>query len=208
MSMPGTGHVRAEAVDGDHRRREEELRAKLRDLPGVDERLPELVVHSSALPVDAQSSSALPPAASILATALCENSAARTVSATPMSPPPRILMGVRVFLTMPFSTSASGVTSSPAAKARGQAADVDRHRVRAERADGHALLHVRAAQLAEPHVERHLTALVARAHAAAGAGVVALVALAGGLALAGALAAAEALGVLGGARVGAQVVES
>ena len=100
------------------------------------------------------------------------------------------------------------MTSSPAANAFGEAADVDRHRVGAERPDGHALLHVRAAQLAEAHVERHLAALVARTHAAAGAGVVALVALAGRLALAGALAAAEALGGLGRARVGAQVVES
>src|SRR5674476_325561 len=89
-----------------------------------------------------------------------------------------------------------------------QAADVDRHRIGTERADRHALLHVRAAQLAEPHVERRLPALVARAHAAAGAGVVALVPLARGFALAAALAATETLGVLRGARVGAQIVES
>ena len=42
----GYRHVRAEAIDRHHRRREEELRAKVRDLPGVDQRLPELVVHS------------------------------------------------------------------------------------------------------------------------------------------------------------------
>ena len=41
-------HVRAEPVDGQHRRGEQELLAQLRDLPGVGQRLPELVVHVRA----------------------------------------------------------------------------------------------------------------------------------------------------------------
>ena len=167
--------VRAEPVDGQHAGREEQLGAHLRDLPGVGQRLPEFVVQRSA-PVRTAPRGALPrrrpPRSSRRAgqkacIVHCERHA--------RSPPPRILTGVRVFFTMPWRTSASGVTSSPAAK-RCQTTDVDRHSVGAEGPDGHALLHVRAAQLAEAHVDRHLAALVARAHAAAGARVVALVA--------------------------------
>jgi len=87
----------------------------------------------------------------------------------------------------------------------GQPADVDRHAVRAKRPDRHALLGVGPAQLAEPHVERHLAALVAGPYAAAGPGVEALVATAGGLALAAALAAPEPLGVLRRAGVGLEI---
>src|SRR3954467_8901309 len=71
--------------------------------------------------------------------------------------------------------------------------EVDRLRVRAERLEGHRLLHVRAAELAHPHVDRHLAALEVRALLGAGARAGALLAPAGRLAGARALAAADAL---------------
>ena len=47
----GHRHVRTKTINGDHRRREDDLGAKVRDLPRVDERLPQLVVHSCVPPV-------------------------------------------------------------------------------------------------------------------------------------------------------------
>src|SRR6476620_182075 len=78
--------------------------------------------------------------------------------------------------------------------------EVDRLRVRPERLEGHRLLHVRAAQLAHPHVDRHLAALEARAVLRACAGARALLAATGGLARARAVSAADALAVLARAR--------
>src|SRR5207247_3620091 len=60
----------------------------------------------------------------------------------------------------------------------------------------HRLLHVRAAELAHPHVDRVLTALVADLPLRARARARALVPAAGGLARAGALAAPNALALL------------
>ena len=93
----------------------------------------------------------------------------------------------------PFAFSASSVTSAPRVEARLEVEQVDRLRVRPERLERHRLLHVRAAQLAHPHVDRHLAALEARAVLGARARAGALLAAAGGLADAGALAAADAL---------------
>src|SRR4051812_1733235 len=79
-------------------------------------------------------------------------------------------------------------------EARVEVAQVDRLRVRAaELLERHRLLHRRAAQLAEPHVDRHLAALEVHGVAVAGARAPALVAAARGLAGARALAATHAL---------------
>src|SRR5438309_4171037 len=71
--------------------------------------------------------------------------------------------------------------------------DVDGLRVRAERLEGHRLLHVRAAQLSHAHVDRHLAALEGGAALGARARARALLPATGGLACAGAFAAADAL---------------
>src|SRR4051812_35883815 len=81
----------------------------------------------------------------------------------------------------------------PAVEARVEIGEVHGLGVRAERLEGHRLLHVRAAQLAHPHVDRHLAALEAGAVLRARARAVALLAAAGGLAGPRALAAADAL---------------
>src|SRR5579884_787581 len=70
---------------------------------------------------------------------------------------------------------------------------VDRLGVRAEGLERHRLLHVRAAQLAHPHVDRVLAALEAGAPLGARARAPALLATARGLARARALAAADPL---------------
>src|SRR3954462_1680333 len=80
--------------------------------------------------------------------------------------------------------------------------EVDRLRVRAERLEGHRLLHVRAAQLAHPPVDRHLAALEARAVLGARARARPLLAAARGLAEPGARAAAHALAGLAAPRRG------
>src|SRR5215207_233414 len=85
--------------------------------------------------------------------------------------------------------------------------EVDRLRVRPERLEGHRLLHVRTAQLAHPHVDRHLAALEARAVLRAGARARALLAATRRLAAARALAAAHALARLAAARVRTQRVQ-
>src|SRR5262249_28380250 len=76
-------------------------------------------------------------------------------------------------------------------------ADVDRVDARAVWADGHRVPRVRAALLAEAHVDRHLPALEAGPHLVRPrAGLLALDAAAGVAALAPAQAAADALSVL------------
>src|SRR5829696_692832 len=74
-----------------------------------------------------------------------------------------------------------------------EVAHVDRLGPRAELLERHRLLHVRAAALAQAHVDRHLAALEAASHLAARARARALLAAAGRLAVARALAAADAL---------------
>src|ERR1700716_2558299 len=74
-----------------------------------------------------------------------------------------------------------------------QRREIDRLGVRAEGLERHRLLHVRAAQLAHPHVDRVLAALEAGPLLFARARAGALLAAPGGLAGAGPLAAAHAL---------------
>src|SRR5439155_10410222 len=93
-------------------------------------------------------------------------------------------------------------------EARFEVAQVDRLRVRAEGLERHRLLHVRAAQLAHPHVDGHLAALEAGAILGARARAVALLAAAGGLAQARSLAAADALARLARARGRLERVEA
>src|SRR4051794_5668021 len=78
----------------------------------------------------------------------------------------------------------------------------------AEVLEGHRLLHVRAAKLSHPHVDRVLPALVAGLFLRARAGAGALVAATGGLAVARALATADALTAVRRARLRLQVVEA
>src|SRR5436190_4001019 len=87
--------------------------------------------------------------------------------------------------------------------------EVDRLGVRAPVClERHRLLHVRAAQLAHPHVNRVLAALEVDLPLRARAGAGALLAAAGGLAEAGALAAADPLLAVARTGVRLQVVES
>ncbi len=58
----------------------------------------------------------MPPAFSIFSRALAEIACTRIVSFFEMSPVPRSFTSIFVFLSKPFSTSDSGVTSSPASK--------------------------------------------------------------------------------------------
>src|SRR5204862_5310673 len=89
-----------------------------------------------------------------------------------------------------------------------EVAQVDRLRVRAaELLERHRLLHVRAAQLAHPHVNRVLAALEVDLLLRARARARALLAATGGLAHAGALAAADPLLAVARAWVRLQVVE-
>ena len=91
--------------------------------------------------------------------------------------------------------SSSGVTSRPVEAL--EVADVDRTVLRPVRADRHRVLRVRAALLAEAHVDRHLAALEAGAHLVrARARLLALDPAARVAALARAQAAADALAVL------------
>src|SRR6202021_2495120 len=71
--------------------------------------------------------------------------------------------------------------------------EVDRLGVRTERLERHRLLHVRAAQLAHPHVNRHLPALEARPLLGARARTVALLPATGRLAGTGPFAATDPL---------------
>src|SRR5205085_10791907 len=71
--------------------------------------------------------------------------------------------------------------------------DVDGLGVRAERLEGHRLLHVRAAQLSHAHVDRHLAALEGRPALGPGTRACPLLPAAGGLAGARTFAAPHAL---------------
>ena len=139
----------------------------------------------------------MPPADSIFSRALAENAVRETVSFFVRSPVAEDLDVVFVFLTdHDLALASSGVTSVPASK-RSSAATLTGCGERAERADRHRVLRRVAAQLAEPHVDRHLAALEAGAHLLrARARLLALDAAARVAALAGAEAAADALAVL------------
>src|SRR6201999_3711574 len=86
--------------------------------------------------------------------------------------------------------------------------EVDRLGLRAEVLEGHRLLHVRAAKLSHPHVDRVLPALVAGLFLGARARAGALVATAGGLAHAAALAPTDALATVGRAGLRLQVMQA
>src|SRR3954452_9443660 len=94
-------------------------------------------------------------------------------------------------------------------EARIEILQVDRLCVRAAvLLERHRLLHVRTAQLAHPHVDRVLAALVADLFLGARARACALLATTGSLAEAGALAAADPLLAVARAGVRLQVVQS
>src|SRR5581483_4375263 len=93
-------------------------------------------------------------------------------------------------------------------EARLEIGHVDGLRVGPERLERHRLLHVRPAQLAQSHVNRHLPTLEARTCLGAGARAVALLAATGGLAGARPLTAADGLAVLLRAGRGLQVVQA
>ena len=149
----------------------------------------------------------VPPAASMAALAAPEKAWAWTVSGLVISPLARILTGMSLRVPRPLATQRLERHLGARVEARLEVLQVDRLRVRAERLERHRLLHVRAAQLAHPHVDRHLAALEAGAVLGARARAVALLAAAGGLAGARALAAADALARLAAARGGLQRVQ-
>src|SRR5262249_12183612 len=103
---PGGRDVRPEAVHGEHHEREDDPLAQVRDREDVREALEG--AHRGI-------TSQRPPAASIRALAPAENLWAETVSALPISPPPRILTG-RLARARRFSARAAGVTADPASK--------------------------------------------------------------------------------------------
>ena len=151
----------------------------------------------------------VPPAASIFWRAEAEKRCACTVSATPISPSPRILTGCLSVRRTRAASSASGVTSAPASKRAASGRDVHAVRVRAEGADRHGVLGVRAAQLRDLHVQRHLAAdEPGPHHVRARAGLLALLTAARRLARAAALTAPDPLALLGGARCRREVVET
>ena len=99
---------------------------------------------------------------------------------------------MRLRVASPRPRSVSGVTSAPSSK-RFRSARLTGWLCGPERLERHRLLHVRAAQLAHPHVEGDLAALVAGLALVARARAGALLAAPGGPAVARALAPAHAL---------------
>src|ERR1039458_10206132 len=157
-----------------------------------------------------------------------------TVSALVRSPLARTLIGMFLRVPRPAAFISSTVTSAPASKRCCRSAmltgwvcvrngshgtelllfgllhvgDVDRLGVRAERLERHRLLHVRSAQLAHAHVNRHLPALESRTALGARARARALLAAAGGLARARSFAAADTLARAAAAGSGLEGVQA
>ena len=125
----------------------------------------------------------VPPAASIAARAAALKAWAWTVSGLEISPLARTLTGTPLRVAEVLGAQRLERDLGAGVEARVEVAQVHGLRVRAERLERHRLLHVRAAQLAHPHVDRHLAALEARAVLGARARAGALVAAAGGLAV-------------------------
>src|SRR5581483_4267755 len=96
-------HVRHEAKDHQHRDGEEELRANVRNPERCKDRLDHPVTTSM-----------LPPACLIAASAAFEKAWARTVSALVSTPRPRTFTGCSFRRTTRFDRSSSGVTVAPA----------------------------------------------------------------------------------------------
>ncbi len=181
--------VRPEPVEAEDRRGEQDLVADLAD--------PERLRGSSRSSRPARLASTItwqvPPAASICSRAAPLNACAWTVSGLVSSPLARTLTGIPLRVARPFAVHRLERHRRAGLEARLEVDQVDRLGVRAERLERHRLLHVRAAQLAHPHVNRVLAALEPGAALGARARAPALLAAAGGLAGARALAAADAL---------------
>ena len=101
-----------------------------------------------------------PPAASIFSLAAALKACAWTVSFFEISPRARILTGSERF-ARPFSLSVAGRHLGAGVEALLEVGEVDRLRLGPEVLERHRLLHVRAAQLSHPHVDRVLPALIA-----------------------------------------------
>ena len=173
-STPGRRDVAAEPVDRQQAEREQDPLAQIRDREDVAE----------ALEITPGSSSQVPPAASIFSRAdlqnLCADDGQRLrelAVAEDLDPSCRRL-------TRPRSAQRLGRRPSPLEARR--ARDEVHHRVL-------VLEDVGEAALRHPADERHLAAFEAGPAAVAGAGLLALLAAAGGLAVARARAAADAL---------------
>ena len=200
--MPGAGMWAPEAVEREDRRREQDLLADLRD--------PETSEDRGDHPTAPQLSTTwqVPPAASMRSRAVLEKPWAWTVSAIG-----DLALGEdldRNALARGQALALQRLERDRVAggEARLEVEQVDRLGVGPERLERHRLLHVRAAQLAHPHVDRHLAALEAGALLGARARAVALLAAAGGLAGARALAAADPLARPARARGGLEVVQA
>ena len=98
-----------------------------------------------------QSVVAVPPAAAILSRALAENAWTVTCRATVTSPSPSTLTGAPS-RTAPLATRSSTVTAPPSGKSAREPVQVDHLVLDPERV-------LEAAQLGQPHVQRHLPAL-------------------------------------------------
>ena len=191
----------ADAVDGEHRQREQDPPAELRDLADICDR----ASHGGSLRgglrlASVAMSSIEPPAASIFDFAVAEARCALIVSFLVSSPSPRILIVSTSFGMMPFARSVSRSTVAPASNSFSSSRHVDRERLDAVR--------VLEAALRNAARHRHLTTFEREARAVVtGAGLLALDALTGRLARTRAATAAEPLLGLGGARVRVEVVQ-
>ena len=134
----------------------------------------------------------LPPAASIFSFAVFEKPCAETESAFDSSPTPSTLTSTETLRISRLRLERLRRHLVARLEALLEVAEVDRLAVGAERADRHRVRGRVAAQLREPHVDRHLAALEAGRHLVRpGAGLLALEAAARVAALARAEAAAD-----------------
>ena len=161
------------------------------------DRLPRLDLRLLARQARREASVTEPPAASIFSFADFEKPCAETASFFVSSPEPRIFMSTRVFLSSPFVDERFRGHVGAGLETSLEVAQVDRLAVRSERADRHRVGGRVAAQLGEPHVDRHLAALEpGRQLVRARPALLPLDPAAGVAALARAEAAADALALL------------
>ena len=188
---PRRRDVRAEPVEGEDRRREQDLLADLADPECSEDRGDHRLMPPA--PRSAAISWQVPPAPSICSRADLLNPCACTVSGLVSSPSgehlDRDVLAGREALGL-HRLERDGVAGLEPGLEVDQ---VDRLGVGPERLERHRLLHVRAAQLAHPHVDRVLAALEPGPALGARAGAPALLAAAGCLAGARTLAPADAL---------------
>ena len=154
---PGHRDVGAEPVEREDEAGEEQLAPDLGDPECVGDRGDHRLLPSRSGSTSVQ----VPPAASIFSLAAALKPCAETVrflrSSSPLA---RIFTGTRLRRARPRSRSVVG-RHLGAVLEEIQVGEVDGLGVRPERLERHRLLHVRAAQLAHPHVQRVLAALVA-----------------------------------------------